>query len=125
MPKFLPSFRFLELSASLRRRTEQWWDTRDWSEFRLPTMNASFDDRTANLTMSGIFGASWGVLDTYHSDVLDVNSSSARWLRTVGFGNNSLNIDNDARNAAGMSRISRGSASIMVLFVMLGLIISA
>lgn len=33
-----------------------------------------------------------GGLDAYHSDVLDMNGTTPTWLRTVGFGNNSLNI---------------------------------
>lgn len=33
-----------------------------------------------------------GVIDPYRSDVLVNNSHSPAWIRTVGFGNNSLNI---------------------------------
>lgn len=100
----------------------RWWNTEDWSDFALPNMTVNFDANTANLTLDGTFLAEpylrsnnsgypgtgqistddalqgtiqirfRGVLDTYNSDILDVNSTSPAWLRTVGFGNNSLNI---------------------------------
>ena len=105
------------------------WTVRGWKDFRLPTMNVTFDASTANLTVDGIFAASpfvrpnrpghpdgalstsggvlgktrftfHGVLDPYHSDILDMNASSPTWLRTVGFGNNSANIGNSIGNAA-------------------------
>lgn len=137
-------------SAMLLAR--KWWNTRGWFGFRYPTMNASFDDHTVNLTIRGLFEASvymsrsiegWqprmqgnsilgdveiqvrGVLDPYHSDILDVNSSTPTWLRTVGFGNNSLNIDNDAKNAATRPGVAMGSASIVLLSVLFGMALSA
>ncbi|CAI7583709.1 unnamed protein product [Penicillium glandicola] len=100
----------------------KWWNTEDWSGFALPNVTVNFDANTANLTLDGTFVAEpylrsnnsdypglnqistadgiqgaiqirfRGVLDTYNSDILDVNSTSPAWLRTVGFGNNSLNI---------------------------------
>ncbi|KAJ5659334.1 hypothetical protein N7507_005785 [Penicillium longicatenatum] len=97
----------------------------NWTDYAAPSMSVSFDDQTASLTLAGTFEASaygigssesdaatWGsntmgdihvvfqgVLDGYHSDVLDMNGTTPTWLRTVGFGNNSLNIDNDAVSA--------------------------
>lgn len=140
-----------EWEAYLLLRT--WWNTERWSGFRYPTMNVSFDDHTVNLTVRGLFQASpyirrnvtsWqppatlgdgvmgnieihvrGVLDPYHSDILNVNSSTPTWLRTVGFGNNSLNIDNDAKSAAIRSGVSLGSVSITLLSVLFGMILSA
>ena len=103
-----------------------WWSTKGWKAYTLPIMNVTFDTQTANLTLNGDFQASpfvrsnssdyvvgsggtigpgvqgtigftfRGALDAYHSDILNTNSSSPTWLRTVGFGNNSLNIDNSS-----------------------------
>lgn len=112
-------------------------------------MNASFDTRTANLTLYGIFEAEsyliknetqrldiggsvmgtfqlhfHGVLDTYHSDVLDVNSTSPTWLRTVGFGNNSMNVGY-AENTAERSHVGWGSVSIMALSMLFGIALGA
>ena len=56
---------------------------------------------------------STGVLDGYHSDVLNMNTSSPTWLRTVGFGNNSLNI---ANSAVDRSHPGLGAATIVVAF---------
>lgn len=52
-----------------------------------------------------------GVLDKYNSDILDVNSSSPAWLRTVGFGNNSLNIG-DSLNGGPKTRSAMLSALV-------------
>jgi len=109
----------------------------------LPRMNATFDDHTANLTLDGDFAAYPflrpndtnyiggldgelgtgvqgtirftfnGVLDAYHSDVLDMNASSPTWLRTVGFCNNTLNIGNGS-NGVGRLRASLGAATIVI-----------
>lgn len=84
-----------------------------------PSVNLKFDSRTANITVDGYFlGTSYlwanttggrsplgpttvngrislsfnGVIDTYHSDLLLNESAIPKWIRTVGFGNNSLNI---------------------------------
>ncbi|KAJ6002357.1 hypothetical protein N7451_004904 [Penicillium sp. IBT 35674x] len=105
-----------------------WWSNEGWEGFSLPVMNATFDDKTANMTMEGTFSAMpflrsnisnyigggqgevstqdmvqgrirftfEGVLDSYHSDVLDMNATSPTWLRTVGFGNDTLYIGNSA-----------------------------
>lgn len=127
----------------------KWTNTENWTGFRFPVMNASFDAHTANLTLSGIFEADsflrkndtqridiggsvlgtfklhfHGVLDTYHSDVLNVNSTSPTWLRTVGFGNNSLNIGY-AKNAAERFQIGWGSVSIMALSMLFGIALGA
>ncbi|KAJ5162144.1 hypothetical protein N7492_007536 [Penicillium capsulatum] len=128
-----------------------WSNTENWSGFRYPTMNATFDDRTVDMTINGLFTASTnlrhndseimaqrstvkdilgeitirvhGVLDPYHSDVLDVNSSAPTWQRTVGFGNNSLNIGNDAKNGAGRVGDSRGSISLALFAVLVGMVV--
>ncbi|KAJ5185838.1 Transcription factor [Penicillium cf. griseofulvum] len=97
------------------------WDTESWDDFDVPIMRAGFSAHAASLVMDGSFVASpylrsnvsnyqgpkmlsrttirgniqvrfEGVFDAYHSDILDVNSTAPAWLRTVGFGNNSLNI---------------------------------
>ena len=135
-------------------RSSSFGDLEDWADFKYATVNASFDDRTANLTVKGKFTAHpynsrnsslWrapnhlsnsvavtgdiqirfrGVLDTYHSDVLDVNASSPTWLRTVGFGNNSLNVQADEENAGERLQAALGSVSITILFVFVGMILN-
>jgi len=81
-----------------------------------PTINLQFDAVTANLTLEGYFEADptypdvgdWekgpvpftgkflmtfaGVIDSYHSDVLNNDTSTPTWLRSVGYQNNSLNV---------------------------------
>lgn len=113
------------------------------SVLQFATMNASFDGHTANLTVNGMFWAYptdgnnnrdgivgdmqirfRGVLDTYHSDILDVNSSTPAWLRTVGFGNNSLNIGNEA-NAAGRISVGLTGTFITVFSVLMSMTLGA
>lgn len=82
-----------------------WWNTKDWVDFALPNVTATFDSKTANLTLDGTYLAQpymrsndsdWegpkmvsdnmlhgiiqirfrGVLDAYYSDVLDGNSTA-------------------------------------------------
>ncbi|KAJ5323957.1 hypothetical protein N7476_002557 [Penicillium atrosanguineum] len=101
-----------------------WWNTEGWDAFSYPEFRANFDGKHANLTLDGSYFANSivkngispavdpgsimgriqmrfsGILDAYHSDVLDVNSSTPTWLRTVGFGNNSLNIANDSKGTS-------------------------
>ncbi|CAI7623301.1 unnamed protein product [Penicillium pancosmium] len=81
-----------------------------------PAVELQFDSHTVNFTLDGYaYGAAirknpweqgWedgdvqgrfkvsfsGVIDPYHSDILVNTSSTPSWLRTVGFGNNSMNI---------------------------------
>ena len=85
-----------------------------------PTVNIQFDSQTANFTLNGyaagfpylidrydssnlpgpykdevqgkIKVSFYGVIDPYHSDILVQTSTTPTWLRTVGFGNNSMNI---------------------------------
>jgi hypothetical protein len=89
----------------------------DWT---YPKVDIQFDSQTANLTVDGFaaafpyrnsntaFGQNnlvnsdevqgkikisfFGVIDPYHSDALVNTSTTPTWLRTVGFGNNSMNI---------------------------------
>ena len=87
------------------------------TKFPNPVINLQFDGQTANLSMKGYFSATpeeftqpvsdagspytfagqfimtfSGVIDSYHSDVLRNDTAAPTWLRTVGYGNNSLNI---------------------------------
>lgn len=90
-------------------------DSDYWYGNSAPVMNATFDDETANLTLEATFKAIppedastqdrvygyiyftfEGVLDSYHSDILDMDTTSLTWLRTVGFGNDTLNIGTSA-----------------------------
>ncbi|KAJ5551878.1 hypothetical protein N7461_006576 [Penicillium sp. DV-2018c] len=85
-----------------------------------PEVNIQFDGQTANFTLIGyaagfpyllasddplpplgptkdevqgkIKVSFYGVIDPYHSDTLVNTSTAPTWLRTVGFGNNSMNI---------------------------------
>lgn len=92
--------------------TEGW----NWTS---PTVQLQFDSQTANYTLDGYFTAlaeqfsngsgilkspsNWvqgkirmtfsGIIDVYHSDILVNSSAHPAWLPTVGFNNNSLNID--------------------------------
>lgn len=98
----------------------KWWNTEDWDGFQYPNVSVQFDDKTANLTLDGVFSAIpyvqpdyWvmggpttggpgvhgfikvrfnGVLDAYHSDSLSLDSNEPSWLRTVGFENDPSNI---------------------------------
>lgn len=124
---------------SMRVLEAMWWNSQEWDEFVQPNVTVDFDAHTANLTLDGDFFASpyirsnnsgypetgmtssddalqgtvqvrfRGVLDTYNSDILDINSTTPAWLRTVGFGNNSLNIGNSP-NRAGSLRSALWSA---------------
>lgn len=102
--------------------TSDWWNNEGWANFTFPSLDVQFDNNTANLTLNGYFTAEnyvssnsvyWmrgptlgttvqgsvqirfsGLIDTYHSDVMNLTGENPVWLRTVGFGNNSLNIGN-------------------------------
>ncbi|RFN52860.1 hypothetical protein FIE12Z_2873 [Fusarium flagelliforme] len=96
----------------------------DWDGYKNPELSMQFDDKTANLTLDGVFHATPymrlnstkirpapvqdgsafigyfsvqfnGVLDAYHSDKMTLKQSLPTWQRTVGFGNNTANIGND------------------------------
>lgn len=56
-----------------------------------------------------------GHVDAYHSDILDVNSAKPRWLRTVGFNNNSQNIDYQSLSSA---QRGKGPALMSVAMIM-------
>jgi hypothetical protein len=120
------------------------WQTWGWNDFKLPSLNASFNAKTANLTLEGKFDAdlAWpladdvhrypdvpeldyndsvmgiirftfkGALNTYHSDVLNMNTSTPTWLRTVGFGNYSLSAGS---TSGGPGRPGVGAGAIVVL----------
>ncbi|KAH8690102.1 hypothetical protein BGW36DRAFT_390215 [Talaromyces proteolyticus] len=109
--------------------TYKWWDNQGWDAFTFPSLDVQFDNNTANLTLNGYFIAQnfvrtnatdWigpqevgssiqgsiqirfsGVIDAYHSDVMNLTGQNPVWLRTVGFGNNSLNIDNTGGAGSG------------------------
>ncbi|KAJ5831954.1 hypothetical protein N7474_000265, partial [Penicillium riverlandense] len=89
-----------------------------------PAVDLQFDSQTANFTVNGYAAAFpyrisyteggenrplgpdevqgkikisfFGVIDPYHSDTLINTSTIPTWLRTVGFGNNSMNIGYDS-----------------------------
>ncbi|KAJ5380872.1 Transcription factor [Penicillium cataractarum] len=123
----------------------EWWSTQGWTDFKLPSMNATFNEKTADFILEGKFVAYpylrandtgyigtadggeisigdsvqgtirltfKGELDTYHSDVLDMNTTTPTWLRTVGFGNNSMNA---GYASGGYGRPGVGAGVIVVL----------
>jgi hypothetical protein len=132
-------------SSLLQIPGNEWWSIVGWKDSALPKMQATFDAYTANFTLSGDVAAQAflrsndtdyiggsegelgtsiqgtiqftfnGALDAYHSDELNMNTSSATWLRTVGFGNNSLNIRN---SAAGRLGPSLGATTMIIMFSM-------
>lgn len=53
-----------------------------------------------------------GVLDSYHSEVLDMNATMTKWLWTVGFGNNSMNA---GYNSGGQGRPGIGVRAFVLL----------
>ncbi|KAM0542824.1 hypothetical protein ACHAO7_009765 [Fusarium culmorum] len=100
----------------------------DWDDYKLPEVSMQFDEKTANLTVDGIFYAKpyrqsnmtgqpvggspevvgyvsvrfAGVVDEYHSDALSLNESMPSWERTVGFESNPSNIGyGDSDSSAG------------------------
>lgn len=108
----------------------------DWT---YPKFDMQFDSQTASLTVDG-YAAAFpyrissenyssplvgsdevqgkikisfvGVIDPYHSDTLVNTSTTPTWLRTVGFGNNSMNIGYNS-GAPGWSHLSNwGPATI-------------
>jgi hypothetical protein len=122
-----------------------WWSTQGWTDYTLPSMNATFNENTAKFTLEGKFAAYpylrandtgytgtvdggeisigdsvqgtirftfKGGLDTYHSDVLNMNTTTPTWLRTVGFGNNSLNA---GYTSGGQGRPGVGAGVIVAL----------
>ncbi|KAJ5936541.1 hypothetical protein N7466_002991 [Penicillium verhagenii] len=93
-----------------------------------PTISLQFDHQSANISFEGYFSGEryyeqeglrnsgdsilvgkfeltfLGAIDSYHSDVLENDTATPIWLRTVGFQNNSLNV--------GYALVSTGSQLI-------------
>ncbi|EED19303.1 conserved hypothetical protein [Talaromyces stipitatus ATCC 10500] len=119
---------------------------RDYSNFTNPTLTLSFNNATANLTVNGYFYASadlskeelrdrssavvggrmkvkfLGQVDNYHSDVLVDHNSTPAWSRTVGFGNNSLNIG--YHSSSGEYQQHQRIVAFSVALLTMGLILS-
>ncbi|KAJ5625067.1 hypothetical protein N7510_001376 [Penicillium lagena] len=100
-----------------------WSNNAGWN-WTYPAVDLQFDSQTANFTVNGYAAAFpyrvsyteggenrqigpdevqgkikvsfFGVIDPYHSDTLVNTSTTPTWLRTVGFGNNSMNIGYDS-----------------------------
>jgi hypothetical protein len=112
------------------------------------TVNLEFDRATANYTVHVYFEAYRlfgkgedkfggapaqgqftlrfaGILDAYHSDVLDNDTTTPTWLRTVGFNNNSQNIGFTGAAGRMCSLVDAGSwALALVITQVLWLILS-
>ncbi|KAL4871465.1 hypothetical protein BDV12DRAFT_183836 [Aspergillus spectabilis] len=115
----IPAF---EINMSSCARTEAWWGadfaSEDWDDEGMgvvnPTLRLTFDAHSANFALQGfIFAYAWGEEedeeetlpivarvaveflgrhDDARSDILD-EGTPVSWTPTVGFGNNSLNLD--------------------------------
>ncbi|KAJ6045853.1 hypothetical protein N7444_007107 [Penicillium canescens] len=149
MPTCNSSYYYGNYTLAISQLPGDWWSTQGWTDFKLPFMNAMFNERTANLTLEGKFAAYpylrandtgyigtpdggetstgdsvqgtirftfKGHLDSYHSDVLNMDTTVPTWLRTVGFGNNSMNVGYTSR---GQSRPGVGAAIIVIPFAIL------
>ncbi|KAJ5201683.1 uncharacterized protein N7498_006346 [Penicillium cinerascens] len=114
-----------------------WSNNAGWN-WTYPSVDLQFDSQTANFTVNGYAAAFpywlsstasgehrqlgpdevqgtikisfFGVIDPYHSDTLVNTSTTPTWLRTVGFGNNSMNIGYDS-GALGWPRASHWEAT--------------
>ncbi|KAJ5116976.1 hypothetical protein N7456_001324 [Penicillium angulare] len=102
-----------------------WSNNAGWN-WTYPAVEIQFDSQTANFTLNGYAAAIpylinrvdplsalgpdevqgrikvsfYGVIDPYYSDTLVNTSSTPTWLRTVGFGNNSVNIGYNSGSVA-------------------------
>lgn len=105
-----------------------------------PVVNIQFDSQTANFTLTG-YAAGFpylidrydsskplgpdkdevqgkikvsfhGVIDPYHSDTMVNTSTTPTWLRTVGFGNNSVNIGYNSGSMSLPRPVHWGAAAI-------------
>lgn len=126
----------ISLVNSPSANTEGW----NWTS---PTVELQFDSRTANYTLDGYFTAvaqqfsngtgilksplNWvqgkiritfsGIIDVYHSDVLVNNSAIPTWLPTVGFNNNSMNIDYTEQSLSENRLYPNWLVAMAVLFI--------
>lgn len=110
------------------------WPGIDGWKWKDPLVNLHFDSETANVTLSGYYAADssnsdsgsdntrgqitisfLGFIDAYHSDTLVNNSASPTWIRTVGFGNNSLNIGYSNHTSAASCAGSRVTSWSVVI----------
>jgi hypothetical protein len=125
--------------------SDHWWAPPGWN-WTYPFVNLEFDSKTANITMNGYFSAISdmllnatdgsreleygpdhvygkmrlsfkGVIDTYHSDILVNNSAVPQWIRTVGFGNNSLNMGYESAASAMYSVTDRWTFLQLPLYI--------
>ncbi|KAL4758907.1 uncharacterized protein BDW70DRAFT_169819 [Aspergillus foveolatus] len=118
------SLQGLQTNMSSCSKIEDWWGVTFYSEVVMPALQLTFDAHAASFTLvSGAvmntLGTSnsdddmpqlagriavefLGRIDEARSDVLRSPGSEGepRWLRTVGFGNNSANLDYGLESAA-------------------------
>ncbi|KAJ5986040.1 hypothetical protein N7451_010405 [Penicillium sp. IBT 35674x] len=128
-----------------------WSNNAGWN-WTYPVVDLQFDSRTANFTLNGYaaglpyrisyteggqniqFGPDevqgkikisyFGVIDLYHSDILVNISATPTWVRTVGFGNNSMNIGYDNGGALGWHCPSYWEATAISCIISLTLMYS-
>jgi type 1 fimbria pilin len=97
-----------------------------------PSLSIQFDSRSANLTLDGyisarspnLYGADtkieakikvtfWGVNDASRSDLLKNDSSTPTWIRTIGFGNSTNDIQSLGKNSGSSNRESPSVLSLL------------
>ncbi|GKU04923.1 hypothetical protein FLAG1_07660 [Fusarium langsethiae] len=115
----------------------------DWDDYKYPEVSMQFDEKTANLTVDGIFYAKphrqsnmtgqpvggvpevvgfvsvrfAGVVDEYHSDALSLNESTPLWERTVGFESNPSNIGYGESDSSAGKMVSGSILTFIVVTV--------
>lgn len=103
------------------------------TNFTPPTINLQFDGLTARLSLQGYAEGSLtdesrlyvgefrltlsAVIDEYHSDILQNDTSAPTWLRTVGNNNNPANIG----YTSGDSANSHSMASLLLTCIVFAL----
>ncbi|KAL3432956.1 hypothetical protein BDV09DRAFT_118128 [Aspergillus tetrazonus] len=134
------SLQGLQTNMSSCSKIEDWWGVTFYSEIVMPALQLTFDAHAASFMLASgavmnTLGTSnsdddmpqlagriavefLGRIDEARSDVLRSPGSEGepKWLRTVGFGNNSANLDYSLESAAS-NPVMAGSALIGVLGV--------
>jgi hypothetical protein len=134
------SLQGLQTNMSSCSKIEDWWGVTFYSGIVMPALQLTFDAHAASFMLASgavmnTLGTSnsdddmpqlagriavefLGRIDEARSDVLVSPGSEGepRWLRTVGFGNNSANLDYSLESAAS-NPVTTGSALIGVLGV--------
>jgi hypothetical protein len=113
--------------------SDYWWSKMGSNiSYPDPSLSIQFDSRSANLTLDGyisarspnLYGADtkieakikvtfWGVNDASRSDLLKNDSSTPTWIRTIGFGNSTNDIQSLGKNSGSSNRESPSVLSLL------------